>query len=903
MTRARARLGLLLLAVALPQLVGCGGHSSSRNKGSTGGGATAAQVLSVAPASGPAAGGNPVTIVTAGFAAPFQPGVDRVLLGTAPLTSVSLVGTSTLSGIAPAGSGSVDVVVEQGAQRATLAGGYTYTSAPQVLAVTPPAGSAGTAVSIDTSGFQQGFTSATPRVSFGGVPATQVSASGATSLIAIAPAGPLGGAVDVTVSAGSERATAPGAFSYQVTGPDAPVTLSAGPENPGHATVTAPAAGLVLAQVRVNAVVDATLTNLHVVGEGSVDEALGVGELALHHDLDGDGTLDPGEPRLGSTRSFASNGGALDFPLQLDVGPAGPLDLLVVGELRAAAVAGDVLALRIAANGSRAQARGTSSALGVGGGAEGAALQVAGAGAPAQLSVALAPQHPAAPSAAADAADAPVLALRCTNGAGTVSLHGLRLRCTGSGHDERDVLEAKLVVDLDRDGVLDPTDTLISVGRPTGDDGELSFTFLGQRLYAGQSTDLLVTYSLAGTAPAGAVFGLALPAARAVLAHGEGPGGSQVSVPQPLLGALSVSGPAGGLLLRAVGRPARVAAPGSEVEVLALEARAGAQAAASLAQLRLEARGSADDAAEVAGLTVYEDSDRSGSWTPADRRLFGPQRFTANDGTLTAVLPTARQVAAGAAETLLVTVSFTAAAPAGRSFHLRCDPAGSNARGPLAIGTLLVSGTGASALTQPGPGAGKDAHLRGEGLYLNDNFGHSQGLAVGDRPSGQLGERVAYLQLPRPALPAGATPRRAWLALFVAGTGGLVAPSLEVQAFRVVDTPGGRTPWIEGQGGFDAALDGICFDGTIQGRNRPDMTQPDADPAVLDRATLTSASAGQWVLLEVTPAVQAWYAGTSPDHGLRLREANFTNHVDGEVSFWSSEGRYAALRPLLLVEY
>lgn len=893
----RVALPLLLLS-----LVACGGHSSSR-KATTGGGSSAAQVLSITPASGPAAGGNLVTITTAGFQAAFQPGVDRVLLGAAPLTSISLVGTGALSGIAPAGSGSVDVVVEQGGQRATLPSGYTYTSAPRVLAVVPPVGAAGTAVAIDTSGFQQGFLGATPQVSFGGVPAASVSATGTSSLLAIAPAGPLGGAVDVTVRAGAEQASAPGAFSYQVSGPDAVVTLAEGPESPGLRSVAAPAAGLVLAQVRLTSRVDTTLHTLHVSGEGSIDESTGAGEVALYQDLDGDGQLDPGEPRLGAAQTFASNGAALDFPLQLDLTPGAPIDLLLVGELRAAAAAGDVFGVRVTAAGSRATLRGTGVATSVGGGAESGPLQVTGPSAPAQLTLALAPQHPAAPAAAADAVNAPVLVLRLSASAGSADLHGLRLVCVGSGDDAREVLEARLTLDQNGNGLLDAGETLLAIGRPDRDDGQLRFALGGLRLSAGQDADLLVTYSLAGGAAVGDTFGLTLAGARAVTAHGAGDGGTQLTLQGALLGSLRVSGGAGGLSLRAIGAPARVSAAGREVEALALEVRAGAQAAGTLSALTVAARGTADDAAQVSAVSLYADTDRSGSWTPADQRLAGPLAFASDDGSLTLTPAAARQLAAGAAETLLVTATFAAGIPDGRSFHLRCDPSAAGARGPVAIGTLLVSGSGASALTQPGPGAGKDAHLRGEGLYLNDNFGHAQTVSVGDRPSGQLGERVSYLQLPRPALPVGAAPRRAWLALHVAGTGGLVAPSLSVQAFRVIDTPGARTPWVEGQGGFDAALDGICFDGTIQGRARPDLTQPDSDPTALDAVTLTSASAGQWVLFDVTAAAQAWYAGGAPDHGLCLRDANFASHVDGEVTFWSSEGRETRLRPVLLVEY
>ena len=125
--------------------------------------------------------------------------------------------------------------------------------------------------------------------------------------------------------------------------------------------------------------------------------------------------------------------------------------------------------------------------------------------------------------------------------------------------------------------------------------------------------------------------------------------------------------------------------------------------------------------------------------------------------------------------------------------------------------------------------------------------------------------------------------------------------SLDVEAFQVVDS-GARTPWLEGRGGFDSSLDGICFDGTIQTVNRPEVTMPDVDPTPLSEVTIDAGSEGRWVRIDVTRAVQAWYAGTAPNLGIQLRDKAFSSYREGAVGFPSSEHPRGDLRPILLIE-
>ncbi|HZU73388.1 MAG TPA: IPT/TIG domain-containing protein [Acidimicrobiales bacterium] len=82
-------------------------------------------VASVAPVSGSGSGGTPVTITGSGFAAG-----DTVTFGTRPATSVTVGSATSTTATAPAGSGTVDVVVHSPAGYSAMGSGdeFTYTS-------------------------------------------------------------------------------------------------------------------------------------------------------------------------------------------------------------------------------------------------------------------------------------------------------------------------------------------------------------------------------------------------------------------------------------------------------------------------------------------------------------------------------------------------------------------------------------------------------------------------------------------------------------------------------------------------------------------------------------------------------------------------------------------------------
>lgn len=169
---------------------------------------TAPQVTGVSAAvPHPAAGGNDVTITGTGFS-----GVTSVTFGASAATITSW--TDTVVHVrAPAGTGTVPVVVRtpQGASADGAAARYTY--APTVTGLDPSGGSLLGGTSVTVTG--TGFTGATA-VKFGAVAATSFAVVSDTRLTAVAPAYAGARVVDVTVTtaAGQSTPLEAGKYSY-----------------------------------------------------------------------------------------------------------------------------------------------------------------------------------------------------------------------------------------------------------------------------------------------------------------------------------------------------------------------------------------------------------------------------------------------------------------------------------------------------------------------------------------------------------------------------------------------------------------------------------------------------------------------------------------------------------------
>ncbi|WP_428152141.1 putative Ig domain-containing protein [Brevundimonas sp.] len=165
---------------------------------------TAPTVTSVAPTSGPTAGGTSVTITGTNLT-----GATAVAFGANPATGVTINSATQITATAPSGSaGAVSVSVTTAGGTGNLTNGYTYVAAPTITAVSPASGSAagGTAVTITGTNL-----TGAAAVTFGGVAGT-VTANTATSISVTTPGGT--GTVNVAVTTAGGTATATNAYSY-----------------------------------------------------------------------------------------------------------------------------------------------------------------------------------------------------------------------------------------------------------------------------------------------------------------------------------------------------------------------------------------------------------------------------------------------------------------------------------------------------------------------------------------------------------------------------------------------------------------------------------------------------------------------------------------------------------------
>ncbi|MCI0341791.1 MAG: IPT/TIG domain-containing protein [Planctomycetales bacterium] len=189
-------------------------------------------IATVAPASGPLAGGTLVTITGTNFYA----GATVTFAG-ALATSVTVVSSTSITCRTPAGTiGPAAVVVTNlDGQSATLASGFTYMgAAPTLASIAPTSGpsSGGTVVTLSGTNFYAGAT-----VTIGGAAATVTSLS-STQIVATTGAGPVGPGNVVVTNLDGQSATLTNGFTYM--GP-APTLASVSPSsgvNTGNVTIT-----------------------------------------------------------------------------------------------------------------------------------------------------------------------------------------------------------------------------------------------------------------------------------------------------------------------------------------------------------------------------------------------------------------------------------------------------------------------------------------------------------------------------------------------------------------------------------------------------------------------------------------------------------------------------------------
>jgi hypothetical protein len=166
-------------------------------------------VTGVGPEAGPQAGGETVTITGSEF-----DGVTSVTFGPTPARSFTVNSPESITAVAPAGTGTVSVLVTTPEGTSPPLGAqFTFLPLPVVTKVSPKKGpgTGGTSVTIEGSGFDAAST-----VSFGASAASSVTFNSATSITAVSPPGT--GNVEVTVTtphAGTSAPTKKDVFKYK----------------------------------------------------------------------------------------------------------------------------------------------------------------------------------------------------------------------------------------------------------------------------------------------------------------------------------------------------------------------------------------------------------------------------------------------------------------------------------------------------------------------------------------------------------------------------------------------------------------------------------------------------------------------------------------------------------------
>jgi hypothetical protein len=216
MTIRQALAGFVLAGLTL---TACGGSDTPAGPASPPV-AIGPTVLGISPASGPTAGGTPVTISGANFATGAT-----VTIGGVAATAVSVVSSTTIQATTAARTaGAADVTVTVDGRSSTLASAFNYLALPPptLSSISPTSGSTsgGTTVTLTGTNFASGAT-----VTIGGVAATGVTVLGATSLRAVTGAR-AAGAADVVVTVGTQSATLSRGFTYVVPGPNAPPVIT-----------------------------------------------------------------------------------------------------------------------------------------------------------------------------------------------------------------------------------------------------------------------------------------------------------------------------------------------------------------------------------------------------------------------------------------------------------------------------------------------------------------------------------------------------------------------------------------------------------------------------------------------------------------------------------------------------
>lgn len=238
-----------------------------------------------------------------------------------------------------------------------------------------------------------------------------------------------------------------------------------------------------------------TVTSVTLHASGSGNDATGIANVELFLDGDGDGTVGPGEPSLG-TGTFGADDGSVTFNLTqvVQVGPA--VHLLARVTMSNSPVGGETFRLGLDPTADVAITSGTAAVV-VSGVAVDGALLTAGGG----FTVALGGSSNTGGTVNQSQQNAAVLQLDLTAVNEACTVDALTLRAVGSIHDASDVAAVRLMRDVNDNGVVDFSDVQIGAAQTfTEDDGTVTFTGLARMLGTNASERWLVVYDLSGQA-------------------------------------------------------------------------------------------------------------------------------------------------------------------------------------------------------------------------------------------------------------------------------------------------------------------------------------------------------------------------------------------------------------------
>lgn len=467
------------------------------------------------------------------------------------------------------------------------------------------------------------------------------------------------------------------------------LSIAVGPESPGAYRVQPGAQGVAVLQLSASAQGESfTVAQLDLSAAGSLVDDTGVTAVRLYRDQGSLGVRDTPDVLLG-TATFAADDGRARFVFSpaLTLAPGPPQRWLVTYDLASSPSPGQSFRASVAAA-ADVVATGTLSGPAAVSGlpAVGPTLSIGGG-----LTASAGPANPAGGRLALSTAGQPMLQVRLQTDLEPITISQVTLRGSGSGDEAVAITGARLFVDTDADGELDPVGDVPLAGPATfaGNDGPVTFSLAAPRtLPAGGAESWLVTYDVGPTASAGDTFVLSLASGADVVSTApSGPvpqaaGAPVVGAPKTLLGELVAAFSSSHPGARTVRRDA------ADLPLLALSLDSTAEAF-TVTQLVVDAAGSMDDVADVAGLELVLDVDGSGTRSAGDTLLAGPVALSADDGRATFSglgLP----VPAGGAAQLLLTADLTGAAAGGAT--LRVSVPGDGIRATGHQGRLVTPG-------------------------------------------------------------------------------------------------------------------------------------------------------------------------------------------------------------------